>query len=101
MASVQPKKSIVAADIMARRLVKLHPEMDVFKGIEILVKNKISEKSIDAAVSNLPPEVYNISGVEIAAKLKSRRTDRIRQSPPNRSATSPQRMHPKAKTKMP
>lgn len=41
MASGQPK-SIVAADIMARRLVTLYPEMDVFKAIEILVKNRIS-----------------------------------------------------------
>ena len=41
MASVQPK-SIVAADIMAKRLITLFPEMDVFKGIEILVKNRIS-----------------------------------------------------------
>jgi CBS domain-containing protein len=31
-----------AKDIMARRLVTLHPEMDVFKAVEVLVKNKIS-----------------------------------------------------------
>ena len=31
-----------AADIMTSRLVTLHPEMDVFKAIELLVKNQIS-----------------------------------------------------------
>lgn len=31
-----------AADIMTRRLVTLNPEMDVFKAIELLMKNKIS-----------------------------------------------------------
>ncbi len=41
MASGQPK-SVVASDIMAKRLVTLNPEMDVFKGIEVLVKHKIS-----------------------------------------------------------
>lgn len=41
MASVQPK-SIVASEIMVKRLVTLHREMDVFKGIEVLIKNKIS-----------------------------------------------------------
>ncbi|MEM9409836.1 MAG: CBS domain-containing protein [Planctomycetota bacterium] len=35
-------KTIVAKDIMTRRLVTLHPEQDVFEGIELLVKNKIS-----------------------------------------------------------
>ena len=33
---------MVASDIMVTRLVKLRPETDVFKAIEILVKNKIS-----------------------------------------------------------
>jgi len=33
---------MVASDIMITRLVKLRPETDVFKAIEILVKNKIS-----------------------------------------------------------
>lgn len=33
---------MVASDIMVKRLVKLRPETDVFKAIEILVKNKIS-----------------------------------------------------------
>lgn len=41
MATTQPKP-IVAADIMVKRLVTLTPEMDVFKGIEVLVKNRIS-----------------------------------------------------------
>ena len=31
-----------ARDIMSSRLVTLRPEMDVFQGIEVLVKNKIS-----------------------------------------------------------
>ncbi len=42
MATAPSARSIVASDIMARRLVTLHPQMDVFKGIEVLVKNKIS-----------------------------------------------------------
>lgn len=33
---------MVAADIMTTRLVKLRPETDVFKAIEVLVKKKIS-----------------------------------------------------------
>jgi len=33
---------MVASDIMVTRLVKLRPDTDVFKAIEILVKNKIS-----------------------------------------------------------
>lgn len=41
MASVTPQ-TILAKDIMAKRLVTLHPEKDVFQGIEVLVKNKIS-----------------------------------------------------------
>ena len=41
MASLPPP-TIVAKDIMAKRLVTLHPEKDVFQGIDILVKNKIS-----------------------------------------------------------
>ena len=41
MASVNPV-SIVARDIMAKRLVTLRPDQDVFKGIDVLVKNKIS-----------------------------------------------------------
>ena len=35
-------KSVVARDIMAKRLIKFHPDKDVFEGIDILVKNKIS-----------------------------------------------------------
>ena len=38
---IQPK-DFSAADIMTRRLVTLHPEMDVFKAIELLMKNRIS-----------------------------------------------------------
>ncbi|QEG24009.1 CBS domain-containing protein [Mariniblastus fucicola] len=34
--------NMVASDIMVTRLVKLRPETDVFKAIEILVKNRIS-----------------------------------------------------------
>lgn len=34
--------NIVARDIMVTRLVTLSPDMDVFKAIEMLVKNKIS-----------------------------------------------------------
>lgn len=37
-----PKKTFVAQDIMAKRLVTLKPETDVFKAIETLVKNRIS-----------------------------------------------------------
>jgi CBS domain-containing protein len=33
---------MVASDVMVTRLVKLRPETDVFKAIEILIKNKIS-----------------------------------------------------------
>ena len=33
---------MVASDIMVTRLVKLNPDTDVFKAIEILVKNRIS-----------------------------------------------------------
>jgi len=33
---------MVASDVMVTRLVKLQPKTDVFKAIEILVKNKIS-----------------------------------------------------------
>lgn len=33
---------MVAADIMVKRLITLRPETDVFKAIEMLVKNKIS-----------------------------------------------------------
>ena len=40
--ATQSTKSVVASDIMTRRLVTLHPEQDVFEGIELLVKNKIS-----------------------------------------------------------
>ncbi len=35
-------EQVVAADIMIRKLVTLTPELDVFAGIDILVKNKIS-----------------------------------------------------------
>ncbi len=35
-------QTITAKDIMARRLVTLHPEKDVFEGIDVLVKHKIS-----------------------------------------------------------
>ena len=41
MATGKPN-SVLARDIMAKRLVTLHPEVDVFQAIEILVKNKIS-----------------------------------------------------------
>ena len=33
---------LCAADIMTKKLVKLRPEQDVFKAIDLLVKNKIS-----------------------------------------------------------
>lgn len=35
-------ENVVARDFMTRRLVKLRPEMDLFKAIDILVKKKIS-----------------------------------------------------------
>ena len=38
----QTQTQVRAADIMATRLVTLSPEVDVFKGIDVLVKNKIS-----------------------------------------------------------
>lgn len=41
MASTLPK-IICARDLMATELVTLRPEMDVFQGINVLVKNKIS-----------------------------------------------------------
>ena len=34
--------SLTARDIMVTRLVTLRPDMDVFKAIEVLIKNKIS-----------------------------------------------------------
>ncbi|MFC5271176.1 metallophosphoesterase [Adhaeribacter terreus] len=37
------------------------------------MKNSISDAEIEEAVRDLPPEVYPLSGPEIAAKLKSRR----------------------------
>lgn len=37
------------------------------------LQNKLTDKVIDSAVKAFPPEVYPISGPEIAAKLKSRR----------------------------
>ena len=42
MAKSKATQSIVASDIMAKRLVTLDPEVDVFQAIKILVKNKIS-----------------------------------------------------------
>lgn len=42
MASVPKTTDFSAGEIMTRRLVKLDPEMDVFKAIELLVKNRIS-----------------------------------------------------------
>ncbi len=33
---------VVARDIMTKRLVTLHPDMDVFAAIDVLLKNKIS-----------------------------------------------------------
>ena len=33
---------LCASDIMIKKLVKLHPEQDVFQAIDLLVKNKIS-----------------------------------------------------------
>ena len=37
-----PVHPVVARDIMVKRLVTLSPEMDVFKAIDTLLKNKIS-----------------------------------------------------------
>ncbi len=42
MASVSQTKDFTAGEIMTRRLVKLDPEMNVFKAIDLLVKNRIS-----------------------------------------------------------
>ena len=45
--------NMVARDIMVTRLVTLRPEMDVFKCIEILVKNKISGAPVVDKNNNL------------------------------------------------
>ena len=42
MASVPKTTAFSAGEIMTRRLVTLDPEMDVFKAIELLMKNRIS-----------------------------------------------------------
>ena len=42
MASVPKTTDFSAGEIMTRRLVTLVPEMDVFKAIELLMKNRIS-----------------------------------------------------------
>jgi len=42
MASVPKTSDFSAGEIMTRRLVTLDPEMDVFKAIELLMKNRIS-----------------------------------------------------------
>ncbi|MBS1761514.1 MAG: metallophosphoesterase, partial [Bacteroidetes bacterium] len=39
------------------------------------IKYRLSDEIIDDAVKQLPPEVYNISGKEIAEKIKARRND--------------------------
>lgn len=39
------------------------------------LKEELTDKVIDNAVKQMPPEVYEISGPEIAAKLKARRND--------------------------
>jgi hypothetical protein len=43
--------------------------MDIARELQQLLTNNI----IDNALKQLPPEVYNISGVELASKLKARR----------------------------
>ncbi len=45
--------NMVARDIMVTRLVTLHPEMDVFKAIEVLVKKKISGAPVVDMDNNL------------------------------------------------
>ena len=42
MASAPQSNDFTAGEIMTRRLVTLDPEMDVFKAIELLIKNRIS-----------------------------------------------------------
>ena len=42
MASTSQTKDFTAGEIMTRRLVSLDPEMNVFKAIELLIKNRIS-----------------------------------------------------------
>jgi CBS domain-containing protein len=46
-------RPIVAADIMAKRLITLDPEMDVFRAIEVLVKHKISGAPVVDKQNNL------------------------------------------------
>jgi len=42
MASITKTTDFTAGEIMTRRLVTLDPEMNVFKAIELLIKNRIS-----------------------------------------------------------
>ena len=42
MASITKTSDFTAGEIMTRRLVTLDPEMNVFKAIELLIKNRIS-----------------------------------------------------------
>lgn len=53
MAKSKATQSIVASDIMAKRLVTLDPEVDVFQAIKILVKNKISGAPVVDQENNL------------------------------------------------
>lgn len=42
------------------------------------IQQRLTDNVIDSAIKLLPPEVYNISGPEIAAKLKSRRNELLK-----------------------
>lgn len=39
------------------------------------IQQNITDEIIDKAINNMPPEIYNLSGIEIASKLKARLND--------------------------
>ena len=47
--------------------------LEQWLGIANDLKKRLTDNVIDEAIKKLPPEVYNMSGPDIAAKLKSRR----------------------------
>jgi hypothetical protein len=69
-----PKKFNFSARYLDHHLVN---ELALADWISIAqdLKGRITDKTIDDAVKNLPPEVYPISGPEITAFMKSRRDD--------------------------
>jgi hypothetical protein len=67
------KLSIAARNLDRNFLNKLTHEQ--WLQIAFDVQTKLTDQVIEAAVRNMPPEVYSKSGEEIIAKLKSRRNN--------------------------